>query len=262
MTDLFNPSTSPSAPVSVDAVSPSVDILTFSAGPFQTNCYVLINRSVAAGTPAGSSITDAATGSSASASTPGHNTSAPVPAVVIDPGLGAFDTVTSLGRELNFHVEKVVLTHGHIDHIRDAADFNVPVYVHPLDRPFLEMDQSASPFAQIFDVATMKPVADLRELTEDSIDIAGVQFDIHHMPGHSPGHVMFRVPGFIIGGDVLFRGGVGRTDLPGSSPEDMVLSLKKLTHEFDDNDVVVTGHGQATTIGEEKRTNGYLQAVR
>ena len=141
-----------------------------------------------------------------------------------------------------FFVEKIVLTHGHIDHIRDAGEFGVPVYVHPLDRPFVEMDQSISPLAQLFDVNNMKPVADVRDLGGDSVTLAGVDFTVHHMPGHSPGHVMFRVPGFIIGGDVLFRGGVGRTDLPGSSAEDMVLSLKKLSHEFDDDDVVVTGH--------------------
>lgn len=264
MTDLLNPSTTPSTPVTVDAVSPVVEILTFSAGPLQTNCYVLIDRSgakVAGATTSRSSLSDA-NGSAASDPNSNQQTSGNAPAVVIDPGFGAHETITQLAKQYAFSVEQIVLTHGHIDHIRDAGDFGVPVYVHPADRPFLEMDQTISPLAQMFRVVDMKKVEDLRDLTENTIALAGVEFEVHHLPGHSPGHVMFRVPGFIIGGDVLFRGGVGRTDLPGSSPEDMVLSLKKLSTEFDDDDVVVTGHGPATTIGQEKRTNGYLQAVR
>ena len=72
---------------------------------------------------------------------------------------------------------------------------------------------------------------------------------------------MLRVPGLILGGDVLFRGGVGRTDLPGSSPEDMMLSLKKIVTEFADDDVVLSGHGPQTTIGQEKSTNPFLHEV-
>ena len=72
---------------------------------------------------------------------------------------------------------------------------------------------------------------------------------------------MFRVPGLILGGDVLFQGGVGRTDLPGSSPEDMQLSLKKLVSEFADDDVVLSGHGPQTTVGAEKAGNPFLQSV-
>lgn len=265
MTDLFNPSTTPSSPVAVKAVSPDVELITFAAGPFQTNCYVLVDRSQAhsGSTPLGSTPLDAdASTSDDNAAASQFQSSDRAPAVVIDPGYGAYPLLQQLAKDHGFFVEKIVLTHGHIDHIRDAGEFGVPVYVHPLDRPFVEMDQSISPLAQLFDVNNMKPVADVRDLGGDSVTLAGVDFTVHHMPGHSPGHVMFRVPGFIIGGDVLFRGGVGRTDLPGSSAEDMVLSLKKLSHEFDDDDVVVTGHGPATTVGEEKRTNGYLQAVR
>ncbi|MGJ4082497.1 MBL fold metallo-hydrolase [Corynebacterium macclintockiae] len=224
-----------SAPSPVD-LPESTQILSFPAGPFETNCYVVIDGSDA---------------------TSGENS----PAVVIDPGLGAFAHIQRLAEENKFFVEKVVLTHGHIDHIRDAGAFGVPVYVHELDRFMLEMDQTASPLAQPFDVANMPKIEDIRPLG-DSISIGGAEFEIHHMPGHSPGHVMFRVNGLIFGGDVLFRGGVGRTDLPGCSPEDMMLSLKKLTTDFSDGDIVLPGHGPHTTIGEEKRTNSFLAAVK
>ena len=175
--------------------------------------------------------------------------------------MGAWDVVNAQAQERNFTVEKVVLTHGHIDHIRDAAAFGVPVHVHPLDRFFLEESLAGSPFAELFDVENMGVPSEIVEL-EGEIEMGGETFEVFHMPGHSPGHVMFRVGGLVIGGDVLFRGGVGRTDLPGCSPEDMLLSLKKLTVEFDDDDLVLPGHGPATTVGEEKRTNSFLQSVQ
>lgn len=208
----------------------------FVAGPLETNCYLLVDGAV--------------TDSEGRAS-----------AIVIDPGMGAYDAVAQLAQQHNFRVEAVVLTHGHIDHIRDAAEFHVPVYVHPADREMLSAEWSAmSNFAQLFDVANMHTPSDIRDLGE-TIQMGGTTWDIHHMPGHSPGSVMFRVPGLIIGGDVLFRGGVGRTDLPGSSPEDMLLSLKKVVHDFEDSDVVLSGHGPQTTVGEEKKTNPFLHSV-
>lgn len=209
----------------------------FVAGPLETNCYLLVDQ----------------------ANVGEDGLSA---AVVIDPGMGAYDAVRQLAAQHKFRVDSVVLTHGHIDHVRDAADFNVPVYVHPADREMVDPAWTAkSQFAQLFDIEKMGKPSDIRDLGE-SIDMGGTTWEIHHMPGHSPGSVMFRVPGLIIGGDVLFKGGVGRTDLPGSSPEDMLLSLKKLSHEFEDDDVVLSGHGPQTTVGEEKKTNPFLQSVQ
>lgn len=238
----------------------TTDILGFAAGPLDTNCYVLIDRS----SP------DANSGDSSSNSAEGvkegvtAGVAAGQPAgqaVVIDPGMGAKAVIDELADEYNFTVDSVVLTHGHIDHIRDAGALGVPVYVHPLDRFFLEESLEGSPFSELFDVANMVQPEDIRDL-EDTVEIGGVTFDVHHTPGHSPGHVMLRVGGLIIGGDVLFRGGVGRTDLPGCSPEDMLLTLKKITAEFADDDVVLPGHGPQTTMGTEKRTNSFLHAVQ
>lgn len=181
-------------------------------------------------------------------------------AIVIDPGMGAAKIISQLVEEQQCEIAAVVLTHGHIDHIRDAAEFNVPVYIHPADKPMLSADWNATSFGQLFELDSMKTPTEIRELGEE-IHMGGVMWTVHHMPGHSPGSVMFRAPGLILGGDVLFKGGVGRTDLPGSSPEDMFLSLKKLAHEFDDADVVLPGHGPQTTVGEEKRSNPFLHSV-
>lgn len=225
----------PDSNASEIALPSTTSIGGFVAGPFQTNCYIVVDG----------------------ARTTGDGTH---PAVVIDPGMGAHARVQELAQEQGFSVESVVLTHGHIDHIRDAEPFEVPVYVHPADRPMLDLDWSDAPFGAMFEAQDMKTPADIRDLG-DSIDMGGTTWSIHHMPGHSPGSVMFRIDGLIIGGDVLFQGGVGRTDLPGSSPEDMMLSLKKVATEFVDSDVVLSGHGPQTTIGAEKASNPFLQDV-
>ncbi len=225
-----------------------VDMFVFSTGALDTNCYVLIDRSQ-------------------------DHAGKPAPATVIDPGHGAFDAMTRAAQERDFAVEKIVLTHGHIDHMRDAARFEVPVFVHAADRGMV-VDPSILPVGldQIFAVDQMSPIGDLRDLpmTEATsgpgkglphVDIAGISFEIHHMPGHSPGSVMYRIPGLIVGGDVLFRGGVGRTDLPLSNPQDMMTSLSRITQLFDHQDTVLPGHGPQTTIGHEEASNPFLHAV-
>ena len=214
----------------------TTEILSFVFGPLETNCYVLVDRAI-------------------------RDEAGVSPAVVVDPGFGAFATLSKVAEEAHFRVEKVVLTHGHIDHQRDAGLFEVPVHVHELDESFLVSDLSGSPFAQLFDLENKRQPEQIVHL-DQQISMGGTVWNVHHMPGHSPGHVMFRVDGLIIGGDVLFTNGVGRTDLPLSSPEDMMLSLKRLVTDFADDDVVLTGHGLSTTIGQEKAVNPYLQAVK
>lgn len=222
-------------PASVSEHLSGVEIWGRNYGAFDTNCFVLFN---------GDDTDD-----------DGRH-----PGVIIDPGHGAATELKAFAESKSIRYEAVVLTHGHIDHYRDAGDFDLPVYVHPADRMFVELEPSQIPFGVHFDTATMTPPRDIRDLG-DSITLCGVDFEIHHMPGHSPGHVMFRIPGFVIGGDVLFRGGIGRTDLPFSSGEDMLLSLKKIVSEFEDEDVVLTGHGQSTSVGLEKATNPFLRGV-
>lgn len=221
--------------------APTFELLGFAAGAFQTNCYVLINAD-----------------ESAARDDQGRR-----PATVVDPGHGAHKVITDAASEHNFYVESIVLTHGHIDHMRDAAEFGVPVHVHEYDRSMLEDPgryTNVLDFDRIFDTENMTVPEDIRNLG-DEVSIGGQSFAVHHMPGHSPGSVMFRIPGLILGGDVLFNGGVGRTDLPGSVPADMTLSLKRLAAEFDDDDVVLPGHGPQTTIGQEKKTNPFLHEV-
>jgi hydroxyacylglutathione hydrolase len=195
-----------------------------------------------------------------------------VEATVVDPGMGAAALVADAVASRGLRVARIVLTHGHIDHVRDLpevqAAYGVSSHMHPADNVFLQREvlDAMGPTGQAHDVASMEtPETPIPVQDGDVLTICGVDFTAHHMPGHSPGSVMFRGvldgQGLILGGDVLFRGGVGRTDLPFSEPAQMVDSLRRLVSTFDDGDTVVPGHGPATTVATEKEQNGFLQGV-
>lgn len=200
----------------------------FAAGPFQTNCYV-----VAKGDRA----------------------------IVIDPGLGAHDVVARLADEKGFTVEAVVLTHGHIDHIRDAAAFGVETFVHPADAFMLLRGDGVSEQArELHDASGMQPIDNPTPLADGQVlTVAGLQLRVVHAPGHSPGCVMLVGDGVVFSGDVLFRGAVGRTDLPDSDPAQMRESLRGPVWDLADELQVLPGHGAATTVAHERATNPFVR---
>ena len=200
----------------------------FVAGPFQTNCYVVANGDRA---------------------------------IVIDPGLGAHDVVARLADEKGFTVEAVVLTHGHIDHIRDAAAFGVETFVHPADAFMLLRGDGVSEQArELHDASGMQPIDNPTPLADGQVlTVAGLQLRVVHAPGHSPGCVMLVGDGVVFSGDVLFRGAIGRTDLPDSDPAQMHESLRGPVWELADELQVLPGHGAATTIAHERATNPFLR---
>ena len=200
----------------------------FAAGPFQTNCYVVANGDRA---------------------------------FVIDPGLGAHEAVSQMAQEQGLNVEAVVLTHGHIDHIRDAAAFGVETFVHPADAFMLLRGEGVSEQArQLYDASAMPPIDNPTPLEDgQTLTVAGVELRVVHAPGHSPGCVMLVADEVVFSGDVLFRGSIGRTDLPDSDPEQMRESLRGPVWELDDELQVLPGHGPATTVAQERATNPYLR---
>lgn len=200
----------------------------FAAGPFQTNCYVVVNGDRA---------------------------------FVIDPGLGAHEAVSQLVQEQGLTVEAVVLTHGHIDHIRDAAAFGLETFIHPADAFMLLRGEGVSEQArQLYDASAMPPIDNPTPLEDgQTLIVAGVDLRIVHAPGHSPGCVMLVADEVVFSGDVLFRGSIGRTDLPDSDPEQMRESLRGPVWELDDELQVLPGHGPATTVAQERATNPYLR---
>ncbi|MEJ8472645.1 MBL fold metallo-hydrolase [Roseibium algae] len=182
---------------------------------------------------------------------------------VVDPG-GDVPLILKAIAEYEVVVEKIVLTHGHLDHIGGAADLaeslKVPVEgPHEADRMLIERvkDQALQ-----FGLSDAKPVDPDRWLVEgDTLEMAGRTFEVLHCPGHAPGHVVFfdRELRLAISGDVLFAGSVGRTDLPGGDAETLIASIKDKLLPLGDDVSFLPGHGPASTIGQERLNNPFLK---
>jgi glyoxylase-like metal-dependent hydrolase (beta-lactamase superfamily II) len=193
--------------------------------------------------------------------------------VIVDPGIGVLERLDEVLAEHRLRPAAVLLTHGHLDHTFSVAPVcgarGITAYIHPDDRELL-----ADPAKGLSaDIATVfggrlpyTEPEDVAELTDGTtITIAGVEITVDHTPGHTRGSVLFHVPAddavFCVAGDVLFAGSIGRTDLPGGSMPQMLASLRDKILPLDDATVVLPGHGPATTIGRERRTNPYLLEV-
>jgi hydroxyacylglutathione hydrolase len=207
-----------------------MDVRMFTVGPLQENCY-LVRRE----------------GSDR--------------ALLIDPGDEA-QKLQGAMEQLGVEPEAILLTHTHFDHIGAVAPLaratGAPVYCPREELPVL-----ADPSA--FFGAMFGPVEGWE--AEHAIDggqrlaLAGFDVEVVATPGHSPGHVTFVLDGALFSGDVLFQGSIGRTDLPGADHETLMESIAGLLERFDDDTKVHPGHMGVTTLGRERATNPFLQAL-
>jgi hydroxyacylglutathione hydrolase len=215
----------------------------FPAGTFQTNCWLV-------------------------AAAPGSE------ALVVDPGQDALAGIEELCRRHRLKPVAALLTHGHLDHVWTVAPLagahGIPAFVHPADRRLLTDPLAGfGPEARAaFGGLELEEPDDVRALADgQAVELAGLRLVVDHTPGHTPGHVTFRSaaeadqPGYLLAGDLVFAGSIGRTDLPGGSTEEMLASLASRFLPLPDEMVVLPGHGPTTTVGRERAGNPFLAGL-
>ena len=204
-----------------------MQVQTFTVGAFQENCYLLVDDRTNR-------------------------------AVIVDPG-GEGERLVEAVDKSGATLEAVWITHAHVDHVGAIASikqrWNVPVYLHPLDRRLYE---AAGRQAQVYGVQFEEPPPPDREFSDGQhVKVGDVELSVMHAPGHSPGHVVIHGDGIALVGDCLFAGSIGRTDLPFSDPPQLAASLAKISALAPET-VVYPGHGMDTTIAEERKSNPFL----
>lgn len=180
-------------------------------------------------------------------------------AVVIDPG---DDGEAILGEiaGLGVTVEKILLTHGHFDHVGAVALLRertgAPVHIHPADA---ERMTGARRQGMLFGLSVSDPPApDVLVEEGSTVPFEDGEFLVAHTPGHTPGCVSYVIGKMAFVGDLIFAGSIGRTDLPGGNHRQLIESVRKKIFPLPDDTVLFPGHGPATTVGEEKRSNPFF----
>jgi glyoxylase-like metal-dependent hydrolase (beta-lactamase superfamily II) len=209
----------------------SLNIHTFALGPLENNTYLL---------------SDAQTRQ----------------AVLIDPSFG-IQTVLRYASEQALDIRQIWLTHAHFDHISGVAEAvsalspAVTVGLHPTDLPLWNMKGGAAAFGFSMEL-DVQP--NLFFTHGQLLDLGAARVQVRHAPGHTPGHVVFYEPGsgVVFCGDVIFQGSIGRTDLPGGSLPTLLDSIQQQILTLPDETRLLSGHGDETTVGEERRNNPFL----
>jgi hydroxyacylglutathione hydrolase len=206
----------------------NLEVVVLPNGQFLENCYLLA---------------DAAAGE----------------AVIIDPGEAPGRFLAEL-KQRGWSLKAIWITHAHIDHIIGVAAVHratgAPIHLHPLDRPLYDaLPEYGAWIGRQVDPA---PPPQFELEAGQLLRLGKLEFTVRFTPGHSPGSVSFLGPGLIFGGDVLFSGSVGRTDLPGGDSATLLASLQSEFLSLPDSTVVHSGHGPDTTIGIERMTNPFL----
>ena len=182
-------------------------------------------------------------------------------AAIVDPG-GDVDRLLSVVRERKVSVERVLVTHGHIDHAGGAAELAERLAV-PIEGPHIEdrfWIDGMTRQAEMFGFSGGRSFVPERWLGPgDRVSVGNVVLDVLHCPGHTPGHLVFLEPvsRLALVGDVLFAGSIGRTDLPGGDFDALIRSIREQLFPLGDDVEFISGHGPMSTIGHERQSNPY-----
>jgi glyoxylase-like metal-dependent hydrolase (beta-lactamase superfamily II) len=185
-------------------------------------------------------------------------------AAIVDPG-GDLPRIMEAIAQLGVTPEKILLTHGHIDHAGAAADLADALSV-PIEGP---QEADAFLLAGLAEQGKRFGITDARNVTPtrwfaegDSVTVGKLTFNVLHVPGHTPGHLVFvaEPERFALVGDTLFAGSVGRTDFPYGSHDQLIAGIKTKLLPLGDDVTILPGHGPASTIGAERSGNGFLQS--
>lgn len=180
-------------------------------------------------------------------------------AVVVDPGGDGEALLAEIGG-LGLTVEKILLTHGHFDHVGGVRILRertgAPVYAHAEE---VDRMRTAGRQGGMFGLTVRNaPAPDVLVREGDVVALGDQRFTVLHTPGHTPGHVTFLTGEMAFVGDLIFAGSIGRTDLPGGSYDDLIRAVREKIFTLPDRTVLFPGHGPATTVGEEKRSNPFF----
>lgn len=200
-------------------------------GPFMTNTYILYNEETMEG-------------------------------LVVDPSFSPEHYIKAI-EEKKIHLTSIFLTHAHVDHMAGMNELRkafpkARMYMDKRDQPFLRDPEKN--LSYMFPTPTLVDDADVWVKDGDEIETSGYTFQVIDTSGHTPGGISFylKKEGIVFTGDSLFQGSIGRTDFPGGSMKELTGSIRKNLFTLPDSTVVLSGHGEQTTIGQEKRTNPFL----
>ena len=186
-------------------------------GPLQTNCYIVSNGK---------------------------------DAFIVDPGDDP-ETIKKFIQDKKLKVKFIINTHSHIDHIKADCELGFPIYIHESGALALEDPEKNYSTFMLGGFKACKPARVLRD--KDRVRLGDLDIEVMHTPGHSAGGICLKVDKVVFTGDTLFRDGMGRTDLPDGSHEEIISSIKNRLLCLDDSVKIYPGHGEASTIGRERK---------
>lgn len=204
-------------------------ILRIPAGIYAANCYIVFSQGSKAG-------------------------------IIVDPG-GDTDDLIKVIDDNEIELKYIVLTHGHGDHIGGVAElkskYNIPLLIHEADSELLK--DGNKNFSNIMGMGSVELIPDRTVKDGDEISFGELKAIVIHTPGHTKGGICLKINDQLISGDTLFKGSIGRTDLLGGSYEELIDSIKNKLLVLPGETIVLSGHGQPSTIKVEKASNPFLK---